>query len=180
MTTRTTRPLALATAFAAALLATAAAAQPPGPPPAAAAGPDGHRFMGPDPAKLAERKAEHLRAALQLRPDQEPALKAFVDATSHDHGSRRDHDRRGPRADRDALTTPQRLDQARARMAERQAAFERRAEATKRFYAQLSPAQQKAFDALRPPGGHGGGPMGGRHGRGPGGHGPWGGGPDRG
>ena len=46
-----------------------------------------------------------------------------------------------------------------------------RADATKRFYAQLSPAQQRAFDALKPMGGghgghHGEGRMGGRHGHG--------------
>ena len=50
------------------------------------------------------------------------------------------------------MTTPQRLDAMAAHMAQRQQAFAARAEATKRFYAQLTPSQQKAFDALRPAG----------------------------
>jgi Spy/CpxP family protein refolding chaperone len=56
------------------------------------------------------------------------------------------------------------------RMAERQAAFQHRADAIRRFYAVLSPEQKRAFDALHDRGGMGG------HG----GHGfePHGGGPD--
>jgi hypothetical protein len=60
------------------------------------------------------------------------------------------------------LSTPQRLDRMQARSAERQARLAQRAEAIKRFYAQLTPAQQRAFDAL--PMGRGG--MGGRGERG--------------
>ena len=50
-------------------------------------------------------------------------------------------------------------------MAQHQARFEQHAAATKRFYAQLSPTQQKAFDAMGPRGGkgmrgHGGGQRG--------------------
>jgi hypothetical protein len=57
------------------------------------------------------------------------------------------------------LPTPQRLDRMQARMNERQAAFARRSDAVKRFYAQLTPAQQRAFDALHDgPGGLRGGP----------------------
>ena len=66
------------------------------------------------------------------------------------------------------LTTPQRLDRMAARMAERQQRFAQHAAAVKQFYAQLTPAQQKAFDAMhhggkhkrmmkRHMGGHGGG-----------------------
>jgi hypothetical protein len=72
--------------------------------------------------------------------------------------------RRAERSETASLTTPQRLDRAQARMAERQQQFARRAEATKRFYAQLSPAQQRAFDALHQ--GRGGHGHGGRHGHG--------------
>jgi hypothetical protein len=52
-----------------------------------------------------------------------------------------------------ALTTPDRLDRQRARLMERLAEFDRRAAATRTFYAQLSPSQKKAFDALPQPGG---------------------------
>lgn len=126
---------------------------PPAAPQAGPAGLGGPREMRrPDPAAMAARRAEHLRAALQLRPDQEPALKAYLDAA-------RPAARPGNRPDRQqlaAMTTPQRLDAARARMTERLARFDQKAAATKRFYAQLTPAQQKAFDTLQPRGGHGG------------------------
>lgn len=143
--------------------ATASAAQTP--PPAAASQPREGRgeWRRPDPEAMAARRAEHLRAALQLRPDQEPALKAFLERPAAAQ--------RPARADREAManmTTPQRLDAQRARMTERLARFDQRIAATKRFYAQLNPAQQKAFDAMAPRGmGKGG------H-RGMGGHGPMG------
>ncbi len=54
------------------------------------------------------------------------------------------------------MTTPERLDRMAARLDARRAAFTARAEATKTFYAQLSPAQQKAFDVMGYRG-HGGG-----------------------
>jgi hypothetical protein len=44
------------------------------------------------------------------------------------------------------MTTPQRLDMIQARMADRTAAFNRRADATRTFYATLTPEQQKTFD----------------------------------
>ena len=149
-------------ALAGALALSAAGASLAQPAPAPDAGPR-HEWPRPDPAKMAEEHAQRLRAVLQLRPDQEPALKALIAAMQPDPAKMEQR-----RAEREAmrnLTTPQRLDRMQARMAERQQQFGRRAEAIKRFYAQLSPAQQKAFDALRPPGGHMGGDMG-DHGRG--------------
>jgi protein CpxP len=114
---------------------------PPGSPPHG-----GMRMMElkrPDP----EARAQRLRDILQLTPAQEPALKAFVEAQKPpgppaSHGGR----------DK-ARTTPERLDQQRARMVERLAAFDRRAAATRTFYAQLTPSQKKAFDALPAEGG---------------------------
>jgi hypothetical protein len=149
-------PLALAAAIA--LSAAGAGFAQPASPPAPPAGED-HAWRGPDPAKM----PEHLRAVLQLRPDQEPALNTFVAALqpTPDEMQRR----RAERAEMRGLTTPQRLDRMQARQAERQAAFARRADAIKRFYAQLTPAQQKAFDALpMGPGGMHGGMRGRRHG----------------
>jgi periplasmic protein CpxP/Spy len=107
-----------------------------------------------DPAAMQQRRAEHLRTALQLRSDQEPALQAFL-------ASHKRPDMAARRAEREQLktmTTPQRLDRKAARMAEAQTRFQQRAAATKTFYAALNPAQQKAFDAMRV-----GGP---RHGKG--------------
>jgi hypothetical protein len=108
---------------------------------------------------MAERHAQRLRDALQLRPDQEPALQALI-ASMRPKGDmarmREEHE-----ADRN-LPTPQRLDRMQAHMAEHEARFREHAEAIKRFYAQLTPTQQKAFDAL-PMMGHG---FGGHHGEG--------------
>jgi hypothetical protein len=129
----------------------ASLAQPAAP---AASGPPAanHAWQRPDPADMAQRHAERLRAVLQLRPDQEPALRALVAAMQPSPEQR--ERRRAERAAARDLTTPQRLDRMQARMAERQARFASRAEAVKRFYAQLTPSQQHAFDAL--PMGHGG------------------------
>lgn len=161
-------PLALGGVLAAGVMASASAAQQPAAPAQAAAQTGGETRRGPgewrrpDPAAMAARRADHLRAALQLRPEQEAALKAYIDARQPK-----------PRADRGerktfaAMTTPQRLDARRVMMTERLAAFDQRAAATKRFYAQLNPSQQKAFDVLQQRGGKHG--MRGGHGRG---HGP--------
>lgn len=127
--------------------------------------------MGPrmSPEDRAERRAEHLRAALQLRPEQEPALRTYLSSRQRAPGDR--ERMRGQRQEMAQLTTPERLDRMSARMRERQARFEQHAAATKRFYAQLSPSQQKAFDAMGPRGGMKGGHRGGHRG-GPGGWGP--------
>lgn len=119
-------------------------------------------MMGHDPAEMAARHAERLRTVLQLRPDQEPALKALLASMAPPADMReRMQERRDEMA---GLTTPQRLDRMQAMMADHQAAFAKRADAVRRFYAQLTPSQQKAFDALPPM--HGG-----RHGMGMGGKG---------
>jgi len=127
--------------------ATFAVAAPP-------AAPDGHHprmerggTAGPrhnrhDPAKRAER----LRAVLQLTPQQEPALQAFLAASKPKDRGDWKRDRRAP--DAAPLTTPERLDRQAARLAQREQAFSQRATATKTFYAQLTASQRKAFDAL--------------------------------
>jgi protein CpxP len=97
-----------------------------------------------------ERRAQFLRAVLNIRQDQEPALQAFL---SDMHAAKAEHKDWADRpAEAGPLTTPERLDRMTAwmtkRSAERQAAFQQRAQAIKRFYAALSPEQQRAFDAL--------------------------------
>lgn len=136
-------------------------------------GPDSFEFELPDPAEFRElagemmpmmrafragpmtmdreERAEHLREMLQLTPAQEPALQAFIAATTHE-----------PKFEpagfdeADELTTPERIARARQRMAEHQAAFDKRADAVGRFYGQLTPSQKKVFDKL--PGADGIGP----------------------
>lgn len=96
----------------------------------------------------AEAQARMLHDVLNIRPDQEDAFQAMMATmTPPDaHGGMDMHD------DRDSstpMTTPQRLDEMAARMAERQAQFQRHADAVRRFYGVLSPGQQRAFDALQ-------------------------------
>lgn len=155
--------LALAGAAVTALAAGAASAQiptppappaPPAPPPppmdammAMGPGVPGmmmHRGRAPNP----EQHARHLRDVLQLRPDQEGALKAYVEATAPKILVREDKtdgkDGPEPLVDRKPPTTLERLDQM-TKVAE---AIQKRAAATRAFYTALSPSQQKAFDAL--------------------------------
>ena len=97
----------------------------------------------PDPAKM----AAHLRAALQLRPDQDGALQAFVGSMQPPAGDM--HDRM--RAEHEGMagqSTPDRLDHMIARAREHVAQLEKHTAAVKAFYGALSPAQQKAFDLL--------------------------------
>lgn len=140
-----------------------AATAQPAPPPA-----PGHEMMGGmhdmgkgemgkggashDPAAMAQHHADKLRAALQLTPAQEPALKAFLAEMGPPEGmggkmGMGEH-MKGMHDEMSGLTTPQRLDRMQTRMDEHRAMFDRHAAAVKRFYAQLTPAQQKAFDAM--------------------------------
>jgi Spy/CpxP family protein refolding chaperone len=115
----------------------------------------------------AKQRTDDLRTVLRLRPDQEPALSAFLEA-----GRRPKMDgRRGPPPQGETMTTPQRLDEMAQRDAERAAEGRRRVDALRTFYAALSPDQRQVFDALmrlQGPRGHGGmhGGRGGMHGPG--------------
>ena len=149
--------LAAAAALSLAASATLAQPAPTGPRP-----PETMRMQRPDPAQMAARHAQHLRDALQLRADQEPALNAFVASMQPPPGAmQRMHENREAMR---GMTTPQRLDRMQAMMADREARFRQHADAVRRFYAQLTPAQQKAFDAMPMMGHMGGGGMGGGRG----------------
>ncbi len=159
------RPIALGATIL--LLASGVASAQPKPLPSGMMG-GGHSggmaHERPDPAAMAKRHADHLRAALQLTPAQEPALAALIASMKPPadpmDGMDGEHDAMA------TLTTPQRMDKMLAKMDEHRAAMVEHAAAVKRFYAQLSPGQQKAFDVMHQ--GHDG-PMGGRMGgmRGP-------------
>lgn len=110
-------------------------------------------------AYRAKRMAE-LKAQLKLTSAQEPAWTAFTTALQpSERPARLDH------KDMDKLTTPERIDRMRALRAQHAAEADRRGEATKTFYAALTPEQQKTFDAKAPR--HHRGPHGqdGHHGR---------------
>jgi hypothetical protein len=92
-------------------------------------------------------REEHLRTMLQLRANQEPALKTYLEAVGRG-GGHRDHMVRFDRRGDDARTTTERLAEMEAKMAEQQAAMRKRIEATKAFYAQLDDKQKKVFDSM--------------------------------
>ena len=111
-----------------------------------------------DPAKMqamtAKRQAA-LKETLKITAAQEDAWTTF---TSTMQPSAEMHKRRMEmRVEMDKLTTPERIDKMHALRAQRDAEMDKRATATKTFYAALSLEQQKVFDAQR---------MGGRHGHG--------------
>lgn len=89
----------------------------------------------------AERQAK-LKAELKLSAQQEPAWNAFVARTAPEPRAMK----AGAREDWSKLTTPERLDKMQALKAERDAQMAQRIDATKRFYASLTPEQQKVFD----------------------------------
>jgi Spy/CpxP family protein refolding chaperone len=166
--------LALASAAVTVLAAGAASAQMPPPPPAPPAppmppppleammamGPG----MGPGPNDMMfmhhghadpEKRAQRLRDVLQLRPDQDGALKTFVDATSPKLVIRKEEVSKTDKADKKngdkrewsepkPMTTLERLDH----MTKAADAIKQRAEATRAFYTALTPSQQKTFDVL--------------------------------
>lgn len=155
---------AAVTAIAAAGVAGAAVAQIPAPPPPPAppappaptpppldmlmaASPD-MGFMHPHfRAPSPEKRAQRLRDVLQLRPDQDRALKAYVEATTpKPFVIKKEEARTGDKDEAEPAppTTLERLD----RMAKAADAMKARAEATRAFYLALTPSQQKTFDVL--------------------------------
>ncbi|MDO9435660.1 Spy/CpxP family protein refolding chaperone [Hydrogenophaga sp.] len=97
--------------------------------------------------KMAERQAA-FKAELKIKPAQEPAWNAFVARTQPQARPAQ----QGAREDWSRLTTPQRLDKMQALKTQRDAAFAKRSDAIKSFYAALDADQQKTFDAKRMPG----------------------------
>jgi len=143
------RRLILALAPATLALATAAYAQPAGHPPMMHGQPSPE--MKARHEAMMKQHVEDLKTVLRLRPDQEPALNAFV--TAHHPPERREM-RKGPEGA--ARTTPERLDEMAKHEAEMTAEHAKMREGLSRFYAALSPEQQKVFDALQRLQHHGG------------------------
>lgn len=158
----------LATVGAGAMAQTPPAATAGSPPVAGKpGGPHEGRMARHDPAKMqamiAKRQAE-LKAKLKITPAQEGAWTSYTASMQPPaHGARPTPEQR---AEFDKLTTPQRIDKMKEmrtqRMAEMNAAMDKRGEATKTFYAALTPEQQKTFDTEHKKFGphHGGGPRG--------------------
>ena len=109
----------------------------------------GHKACGQHHGNRAEHRAEYrakhlaaLKSDLKLTTAQEPAWNAYT--ASMQPGERA---ARLDRSGMEQLTTPERIDRMRALRAQHAAEADRRGEATKTFYAALTPEQQKAFDA---------------------------------
>jgi len=109
--------------------------------------------------KMAKRQAD-LKAALKLTAAQEAAWGNFTSAIKPPAMAGKNHPNR---EEMTKLTTPQRLEKMQSMKAERDTHMAQRIEATKAFYAALTPEQQKVFDAqAHGKGGHGHGDKGGR------------------
>jgi periplasmic protein CpxP/Spy len=91
--------------------------------------------------RMARRHAD-LKAKLQITPAQEAAWNAWTQSIR----PAANRPQRPNFVEMARLTTPQRIDRMRELRAQRIAAHDRRADATKAFYGQLSAAQQKVFD----------------------------------
>ena len=153
-------------------------------------GPRGEHRQRMDPAQRAAKRAEmqakreaDFKQKLNLTAAQQGAWTQYTAAMKSAHPAPTPAERDARKAEREALakmSTPQRIDAMKKRHAEMAGHMKARGEATKAFYAQLSPAQQKTFDAEtarrfehrgpRGEHGHGHGPRGeggdhGKHGR---------------
>ncbi len=109
-----------------------------------------------------EIRREHGATPGDMAMVKEEMAKAHAEMSKHHEEMEKRH------AEEAAMTTPQRLDlmvkHMSEHMAEAQSHMQQHVDAVKRFYAALSPSQQKAFDAMHE------GMMGGMHGMGDGMH----------
>lgn len=122
----------------------------------------GPQAMERSPGKYAADRLQKLHENLKLAPEQEPGWKAWSEPMLQQAGKMADL-----RTERDAmmkLPAPERMEKMLDRMKEHQKRMEAHVEATKTFYAGLSPEQRKTFDAFQPFGGGRGGPKGGQRG----------------
>ena len=107
-------------------------------------------------AQRMEQRAKHLaalKAKLNLTAQQETAWSTFT--ASRQGQMRSMADRQALRTEMASMTTPQRVDRMLELSEARRAKMIERAQATKAFYAQLTPAQQAVFDAEAKFKGHG-------------------------
>jgi protein CpxP len=123
----------------------------------------------PRAERMQKKMAQHqgrLKEALKLTAEQEEAWKAYSASVQ----PRQKNAARLDRAEWDTLTTPQRMEKMQALRQEREAQMGQRLEAVKKFYAVLTPEQQKLFDQSHTGKGHRMGRHGGEREGGPGSH----------
>jgi protein CpxP len=127
-----------------------------------------------DPAKMQQmmaKRQDDLKAKLKLAPTQEAAWTTYTGAMKPPAAPMAAHP---DRAAMEKMTTPERIDFMKTMRAARDVEMNKRADATKAFYATLNAEQKKVFDAEHM---NHGGKRGGRHGGGKMGHGDMKGGP---
>lgn len=136
--------------IAAALLAGVGLAAVAQTPPAPAPGGPGRqeRMEGHDPARMQQamqqrraQKMARLKDTLQIAPGQESAWSSWAASMQPPANWKRPD-----RAELQRLPTPERIDRMRAMRTERMAMMDKRADATKSFYATLNPVQKRVFD----------------------------------
>jgi hypothetical protein len=132
----------------AAAFALAAYAQPSGgPPPGQYPPPQGGQGgMGYGEPPSPQQMAQSLRRRLSLRPDQEVALQDFVRNVAPPPGF--EEKMMQQRQEMQSMTTPQRMDAMVSNMDEMRQMMLSRAQATKAFYATLTPDQKRTFDSM--------------------------------
>ncbi|HET8744826.1 MAG TPA: Spy/CpxP family protein refolding chaperone [Ramlibacter sp.] len=97
-------------------------------------------------ARMEQRMAKrlgHLKEKLQISRGQESAWETWTAALKPAQRLQRPD-----RAAFKAMSTPERIDRFKALRAQRAAEMDKRLDATKSFYAQLTPDQQKTFDKV--------------------------------
>ena len=104
-----------------------------------------------DAAQHQAQRAQRLQTLLQIQPQQQAALDAYIQATAPvARGERTAH------THPQAQSTPERIAAQQQLRKQRLQHIEQREQATLRFYKALNASQQKVFDVLRPEGrGHG-------------------------
>jgi len=93
-------------------------------------------------AEFFQKRQKELHDKLALTSSQEPAWNSFVAKIKPNEMHKKEDWKEISK-----LPTPERLDRFLARAKEREQRIETRVQATKDFYQQLTPAQQKTFDA---------------------------------
>lgn len=102
-----------------------------------------HQGWQMDPAKREAMMAKHMQMLhdkLKIQPQQEAAWKTFADSMKPERMAKPPMD--------DKATAPQRMEQM---MQSHQAEMQKRLDALKAFYAQLTPEQQKIMDHMHGP-----------------------------
>lgn len=142
----------------------AAVAQTP-PAPAPSGQGQSQRMERHDPARMQQfmqqrraQKMARLKDTLQITPAQEGGWTTWTASMQPPANWKRPD-----RAELERLPTPERIDRMRTLRTERMAMMDKRAEATKGFYATLNPVQQRVFDNETVRGGKGRDGGGGEH-----------------